>query len=125
MNRRRLPGVRFVPTRFRPEFQKHAGTDVSGVEIVVTHFDRVEPYRLGVELLLELSRCPGFGWRAEPYEFVSDRPAIDLLTGDNALRLAVEAGRKPTDWIDSWAADEEEFRRRRAPILLYDSTLVR
>ena len=120
MNRRHLPGVQFVPTRFRPEFQKHAGVDVSGVEIAVTDCDRVEPYRLGVELLLELSRCPGFGWRTEPYEFVSDRAAIDLLTGGSTLRLAIEAGEEPSGWIDSWAADEEAFRRRRAPSLLYD-----
>ena len=120
MNRRNLPGVRFVPTRFRPEFQKHAGVEVSGVEVAVTHFDRVEPYRLGVELLLELSRCPGFGWRTEPYEFVDDRPAIDLLSGDTALRRAIEAGEEPGGWIDSWAADEEAFRRRSEPSLLYD-----
>ena len=33
----------------------------------------------------------GFAWRTEPYEFVADRPAIDLLTGDPAVRLHIDA----------------------------------
>jgi uncharacterized protein YbbC (DUF1343 family) len=116
---RRLPGVRFVPARFRPEFQKHAGESCGGVEIVVVDAARVEPYRLGVEVLLELARHPGFDWRTQPYEFVSDRPAIDLLSGDTALREAIESGIEPVEWLRSWASDEEVFRRRREPWLLY------
>lgn len=114
-----LEGVRFVPTRFRPEFQKHAGVDCGGVEVVVEDAERLRPFRLGVELILELASQPGFQWRADPYEFVGDRPAIDLLTGDEALRHAVDSGARPTAWLDSWAADEAEFRRRREPFLLY------
>ena len=119
LERRRLPGVRFVPTSFRPEFQKHAGAVCGGVEIALVDPTRLDPFRTGVELLVELSRCDGFGWRVEPYEFVADRPAIDLLTGDTALRRAIEAGEEPIEWIESWAAEEREFERRRAPALLY------
>ncbi len=122
LERRELPGVRFVPARFRPEFQKHAGTNCGGVEIVVAEPAALEPYRLGVELLLELARCPGFGWRTQPYEFVSDRPAIDLLSGSTALREAIEDGSRPDGWLASWAGDEGEFERRRAPYLLYPTT---
>jgi uncharacterized protein YbbC (DUF1343 family) len=115
-----LPGVDFVPTTFRPEFQKHEGTECGGVEIVVTDRDLLRPFRLGVELILELGRHPGFGWREEPYEFVSERPAIDLLCGSEDLRRAVEAGEEPTAWIASWSEDEAEFARLREPYLLYD-----
>lgn len=114
-----LPGVAFAPTLFRPEFQKHAGAVCGGVEVVVRDAARLAPYRLGVELLCVLAEQPGFAWRGDAYEFVTDRPAIDLLTGDDALRRAVGAGGRPDDWIDSWAADEAEFRRRREPHLLY------
>lgn len=116
---RDLPGVGFMPTYFRPEFQKHAGVLCGGVEIVVRDAARVEAYALGVDLVSALAGEPGFGWRSDPYEFVSDRAAIDLLTGDDRLRRAVGAAERPDGWIASWAEDEAEFRRRREPHLLY------
>jgi hypothetical protein len=69
-------------------------------------------------------------WRRAPYEFESDRPAIDLLTGGPECRTALAAaaaggGGAPLDacaldaWIESWPADEESFRRERRGILLY------
>ncbi len=118
---RRLPGVVFLPTYFRPQFQKHAGEVCAGVEIVVTDPERFPAYRCGVELLAVIcDRFPEcFGWRPEPYEFVADRPAIDLLTGGPELRLALESGDGPDAWIDSWRTDEAEFRRERGEILLY------
>jgi uncharacterized protein YbbC (DUF1343 family) len=120
LNSRSLSGVRFVPNRFRPEFQKHGGTECGGVEIVVTDAAVLEPYRLGVELILELSGSPDFSWRSDPYEFVADIPAIDLLTGDSALREAIEGGVEPLGWLDSWVADEARFRQQREPFLLYE-----
>jgi uncharacterized protein YbbC (DUF1343 family) len=119
LNRRQLAGVGFVPTSFRPEFQKHAGVECSGVELVVTEAASIEGFRLGVEVLIELARVEGFGWRTDPYEFVTDRPAIDLLSGDDALREAIERREEPADWIDSWEAEQQAFHERRQRFLLY------
>jgi uncharacterized protein YbbC (DUF1343 family) len=120
---RGLPGVRFVPTFFRPQFQKHAGELCGGVELLVTDADAFAPYRTGVELLAALAESSPreFAWRRAPYEFVTDRPAIDLLTGGESCRLAIDAGdREALDaWIASWPADEESFRRERRAVLLY------
>lgn len=116
-----LPGVRFLPTYFRPQFQKHRGEVCAGIEIVVVDAAAFHPLRTGVELLAAVSEL-GAGalrWREQPYEFVSDRPAIDLLAGGPRLRQALETGRGLGDWISSWSADEAEFRRRRRPALLY------
>lgn len=119
----RLPGVAFVASRFRPGFRKHAGEVCAGVEIVVTEARAVRPYRLGVEVLFALREVAGddFAWRSEPYEFVADRPAIDLLSGGEALRHAVDAAdREALDgWIASWSADEAEFRDERASVMMY------
>ena len=60
-----------------------------------------------------------FEWREKPYEFVSDRPAIDLLTGGPECREAIESGEGLQDWMAGWAADEREFREERRGILLY------
>lgn len=118
---RRLPGVTFVPTYFRPQFQKHRGQVCGGVEILVTDAETIAPYRTGVELLDTVRRLAPevFAWRSAPYEFVTDRPAIDLLTGGPECREAIESGAGPADWIASWGADENAFREEREAILLY------
>jgi uncharacterized protein YbbC (DUF1343 family) len=116
-------GVRFVPTYFRPQFQKHVGEVCGGVELAVVDASRVAGYRLGCELLLALAaEAPeAVRWRQAPYEFVADRPAVDLLAGSPVLRLAVENGRAASfeAWIESWHADEAAFRNERREILLY------
>jgi uncharacterized protein YbbC (DUF1343 family) len=123
--KRELPGVVFMPTYFRPQFQKHRGELCGGVEIVVTEESLFAAYRTGVELLAALSELAGQpAWRAEPYEFEHDRPAIDLLTGSTECRLALAAGaaagrERLAAWMASWAADEASFREERAAILLY------
>lgn len=115
------PGVAAVPTYFRPGFQKHAGAACGGVELVVTDRERLRPYRLGVHLLAAFAEAApeAFGWRDEPYEFVVDRPAIDLLTGSEACRRAFEAGAGVEEWIESWRAEEEAFLEERREALLY------
>lgn len=114
-------GVRAVPTYFRPQFQKHAGRVCGGVELAIFDASRVEAFRFGVYLLAALkSVAPGaFAWRREPYEFVSDRPAIDLLAGSDRLRLALDETGGVEAWMATWKRDEISFREEREPILLY------
>lgn len=121
LNARGLAGIAFVPTYFRPQFQKHAKQVCGGVELVVTDPDAFRSYRAGVELLDEVYRLDPerFEWREKPYEFVSDRAAIDLLTGGPECREAIESGEGLQDWMANWAADEREFRKERREILLY------
>lgn len=114
-------GVAAIPTYFRPWHQKHRGEVCGGVELAVVDAARVAALRVGVELLSALSRvaADAFHWRRAPYEFVSDRPAIDLLAGGEQLRHALESGRGLTEWIASWEADERAFRAERREALLY------
>jgi uncharacterized protein YbbC (DUF1343 family) len=121
LNARRLPGVTFVPTYYRPQFQKHRGALCGGVELLVSDPAAFASYRTGVELLATLRRLwpRDFAWREAPYEFVADRPAIDLLTGGPECRQAVESGDGLDDWIAGWQADEAAFREERRAILLY------
>jgi uncharacterized protein YbbC (DUF1343 family) len=60
-----------------------------------------------------------FAWRTESYEFVSDRPAIDLLFGSERERLGLEAGVSARDLAQSWEPEEDAFHRRRQKYLLY------
>ncbi len=118
---RQLPGVVFLPTYFRPQFQKHAQAACAGVQVVVTDAGRFAAYRTGVELLAAVCRQLGecFAWRETPYEFVSDRPAIDLLTGGGEFRRALAGGGGLEEWIAGWPAEEAAFCEQRRGVLLY------
>ena len=60
-----------------------------------------------------------FAWRTEPYEFVSQRLAIDLLTGGDAVRLGIERGDALEEIFATWLPAERAFAERRRPHLLY------
>jgi uncharacterized protein YbbC (DUF1343 family) len=116
-----LPGVRFRPLSFRPTFHKHAGQSCGGLQLHVVDRNTFRPYRTGVAILRELWTVGGeaFDWRREPYEFVSQRLAIDLLTGSDAVRLGIERGDSPEELFATWLPAERAFVERRRPYLLY------
>jgi uncharacterized protein YbbC (DUF1343 family) len=115
------PGVQFRPAWFRPTFQKFAGQTCAGVQLHVTDREAFQPIRTGVAVLAALRDLSGeaFDWRRQPYEFVKDRPAIDLLFGSDRERQALEAGATAREIGHTWVAEEEAFARRRRPYLLY------
>lgn len=123
LDARRIPGVSFLPTYFKPQFQKHAAAVCGGVEIVVTDPARFPAYRCGIELTAALHEHLGaaFAWRDAPYEFETDRPAIDLLTGDKVFRRALAKNDRPAidAWIEAWPTEEAAFQESCRPILLY------
>jgi uncharacterized protein YbbC (DUF1343 family) len=116
-----LPGVRFRPLSFRPTFHKHGGQSCGGIQTHVVDRNSFRPYRTGVAILRELWALGsgGFAWRTEPYEFVSQRLAIDLLTGGDAVRLGIERGDPLEQLFATWLPAERAFADRRRPYLLY------
>lgn len=100
LNRRNLPGVRFTPRVFRPEFQKYAGKTCGGSYIVVHDRGAVQAVALGVHVLDAIKRVApdALTWRKDAYEFVEDVPAIDLLWGSTQLRDAIDATTPGDDW---------------------------
>lgn len=121
LNHLDLPGVRFRPHYFMPTFQKHANQVCGGVELHVTDRAIFEPYRTGLWCIkIAHDMDPEkFDWRREPYEFVADRLAIDLLAGTNRYRKLVEAGEDLEPWIRDWEPQLREFARMREDFLLY------
>ena len=121
MRRDELLGVHFRPAWFQPTFHKFAGQVCGGVQLHVTDRRAFRPVRTSLALLAALRELSGerFGWRTEPYEFVADRPAIDLLFGSDRERCGLEAGALAAELARAWEAEEEAFRRRRREFLLY------
>jgi uncharacterized protein YbbC (DUF1343 family) len=116
-----LAGVAFRPLSFRPTFHKFAGQICGGIQLHVTDRARFQPYRCGVAILRALHNlyAPVFRWRTEPYEFVSDRLAIDLLTGGEAVRTGIERSCSLAELETTWMPAQLAFAERRQACLLY------
>jgi uncharacterized protein YbbC (DUF1343 family) len=120
-----LEGAYLRPCWFEPTFHKHAGRLCSGLQIHTDgHQYRHEgfrPYRLAC-LILKAIRLeyPDYPiWRHFPYEYETERLAIDLLSGGTFLRDWVDEGAAtPADLEarlrrdeDAWAAERRAFLR--------------
>ena len=111
LDARRIPGVRFERTRFRPAADVHPGQLCYGLRLRVTDRKALDVGRLGVELLSAL-------WRLYPQNFQLEKN-IRLLGSKKTLER-IRAGDDPVDIVADWQEDLEAFKRRRAPYLLYD-----
>lgn len=115
------PGAAFRAARFRPGFGKHAGERCGGVEIHLTDRARLRPLELGLSLLQAVRAVDPerFAWRAEPYEFVGEVPAIDLLTGSAEAREAIDTARPLDALLEAWRSSVADFEATLPGILLY------
>jgi len=118
-------GVAFRVARFTPQFHKHADAVCSGVELYITDRRILEPVALGLHILKTIHDLhpESFGWRSDPYEFVSDVPALDLLTGSGAARSCLEHGDPLEPLLEEWRIAVKDFDETLGGILLYHETL--
>ncbi|MEO0248755.1 MAG: DUF1343 domain-containing protein, partial [candidate division WOR-3 bacterium] len=110
LNKRNIPGARFVPVRFRPESSKFAGEACSGVSIIVIDRAALKPVRLGIEIAVALRRLHPETWKIEDYgRLLVNRKTLEMLkSGEEAE--AIER---------SWQVPLDEFRQIRQKYLLY------
>ncbi len=115
------PGLRVRPLGFKPMFHKFAGQRCGGVQLHVRDPAAVRSLQTSWALLTAMWRL-GQGamrWRSEPYEFVADRPAIDLLAGGPWLRAAVEAQAPLAELLAAEEPGRRAFIARRREFLRY------
>lgn len=116
-----LPGVVFRRAVFRPAFHKFAGQDCGGVQLHVTDRESFRPVLTGLAFVAAARGLApdAFRWREDPYEYVTDRLAFDLLAGGPQWRAALESGADSRSIAAGWALEEQAFRARAAEALLY------
>ncbi|MDD8012536.1 MAG: DUF1343 domain-containing protein [Acidobacteriota bacterium] len=92
LQRLKLPGARFVPVFFKPEFSKHAGRVCGGVLTQVLDPGRFRSFQAYYELIRLTARLhpEKFKWKLPPYEFEFKRPPIDMICGSELIRTAIE-----------------------------------
>lgn len=111
---------------FEPTFHKHAGKLCAGLQIHTDNssyqHEQFQAYRL-CALLLKAVRLeyPDYEiWRNFPYEYETDKLAIDLLSGGTFLREWVDdSSAKTSDFDQRLKKDEKEWAEIRKPYLLY------
>ena len=110
LNRRFVPGVRFCPTRFRPDSSVLAGVLVEGVRFIITDREAFSGQRLGSELAAALER------------FYPGKISLDAnrrLIGNTDVLDALAAGDDPRQIEQVSQEKLSEFLRLRTKYLLY------
>ena len=117
LNNLELLGTHFRPIHFTPSFSKYADQACHGIQVHVTDRDQFKPVDVALHLMSTAQRYyPG------QFEFLKNRGRyfFDLLSGTDALRLRLMKRESPTEIVQSWAADVDNFTDQRRPYLLYD-----
>jgi uncharacterized protein YbbC (DUF1343 family) len=121
-----LAGCAIRECWFEPTFHKHAGKLCNALMIHAegAFYDHhaFQPWRLQALAFKAVRRLyPDYSlWRDFPYEYVTDKLAIDVINGGPGLRQWVDdAGSTPADLEALAGPDEAAWIATRAPFLLY------
>jgi uncharacterized protein YbbC (DUF1343 family) len=108
LNARNIPGVRFVPRRFRPAASVYKGEDCTGLDIDLINREVFDPVFMGLELVAAVMRFhPG---------------KVDLtmrLLGSDEVLAKLQAGETGRQILQESQMQLEQFKRIRAKYLLY------
>jgi beta-N-acetylhexosaminidase len=113
-----VPGYRLEQATFTPRASpaapepKYVDQECHGFRVVVTDPKVASPWWLGVELLIALSKQPGFEWR-------DDGKALEWLLGTPVLLERLRAGQSAAEIVAADDADVAAWKEARRPFLLY------
>jgi uncharacterized protein YbbC (DUF1343 family) len=110
LNKRFVPGVRFVPTRFTPSSGLYKDQACEGLAIEITDRGSLYSMLVGLEMAEALEKL-------YPEKFAVER-IIELL-GSTATLERIKKGDAPSRIVEGWEPDLEVFRKMRAKYLLY------
>ena len=110
LNERNLKGVRFVPVRFKPNASVFKNENLGGINVVVTYREAFESVRTGIEIAAALRKLYPGEWEVDRY--------ARLLVNARILEM-VKRGDTPDAIEAGWSSGLDEFKKRRAPYLLY------
>jgi len=116
-----LPGIHLREVFFQPTFHKWQGEVCGGLQIHITDPDSYKPYLTSLTIIQEIhSLYPrDFSWRNPPYEYEEEKMPIDLISGDDSIREAIEQGRDVNQLEASWKEELDQFREMAKHHFLY------
>jgi uncharacterized protein YbbC (DUF1343 family)/CubicO group peptidase (beta-lactamase class C family) len=110
LNKQAIPGVRFIPIRYKPRASVFKDEDCGGINIVIINRNLFRPVRTGIEIAVALRKLYQNEWNVENYS---------KLLVNNGIFGQVKNGDAPENIEKSWNNALEEFKKRRAQFLLY------
>ena len=110
LNARRIPGVRFVPVRFKPNASVFKNEECGGINVVITDRSRFQSVYTGLEIAVAFHRLFPAEWKIEGYSHL-------LVNSDAFERL--KRGESAEEITKSWNTTLENFRRVRESFLIY------
>ncbi|HDM78698.1 MAG TPA: DUF1343 domain-containing protein [Deltaproteobacteria bacterium] len=121
LNEVNLPGVFLRVTAFRPTFDKWAGELCRGFQLHVTDSKSFKPYFTSLALLWAILEVYGeiFEWLPPPYEYEYRKLPIDIILGDDSVRLALESGTHPEDIENDWQKQLDDYMDIRENTMMY------
>lgn len=121
LNAQKLPGVYFRPLYFKPTFHKFKDEACGGVFVHVTNVAVFESFYTGLVMVKTAHDLypKHFDWRREPYEYVTDKLAIDILSGSAEFRLLVEQGGELARYYQECQDEAQSFRAEAKEFWLY------
>lgn len=122
LEKKKLDGCVLRPVIFEPTSGKWAGRACHGFQLHVTDPHLFRPYRTSLALLAALLRLypHDFSYKDPPYEYEFTRLPIDLILGDQEVRLSLEAGADIEEVEHLWQDGLQHFAEERNGVLLYD-----
>lgn len=109
------------PVRFLPTFDKHAGQSCGGLHIHPRDPHRHRSYGLAIGILAAVRTLwpEAFGWRGPPFEYEHELLPIDMLTGSDRTRLALDRGPDPAGLEALSSVDADAWRTRTSDCRMY------
>lgn len=103
-------GVRAIPMVFTPTSSVYKGVECQGISIFITNREQLHPFGFGIGLAYCLRKLYPREWEAQK--------ALGLLANREVHTMVMD-GAEPERILQRCARDEDAFRRRREPFLLY------
>ncbi len=110
LNERNLPGVRFIPIKYKPNASVFKDEQLGGVNIVITDRRAFRSVRTGIEIAAALRKLYPDDWQVDRY--------LRLLVNQDVLDR-LKKGETPDAIESSWKTGLDDFRKRQASYLLY------
>lgn len=120
LNQHALPGVRFRPLSFQPCTGKHASSLCNGIQVHVTDRHVFRPLLTGAHLLAACLQIALPEFSILPTSWEGDHPHLDMLMGNDKLRIALQSGAALTQQVEAWQQDVQDFMKLRDNYLIYE-----
>jgi uncharacterized protein YbbC (DUF1343 family) len=118
---RELSGMVLRPMEFEPTSNKWQGRVCRGFQMHVRDPLAFQPYKNSLILLQAMLAChpDAFQWKTPPYEYEYERLPIDLILGDQQIRLRLGAMESMNALEASWQDGLRAFDEMRRDFFLY------